>query len=171
MRVYLIGYMGSGKTRIGQELSALTGYPLIDTDQLFEERYRISILDFFERYSEESFRKIENQLLLETLYYPDAIIATGGGTPCYFDNMDVIKRNGISIYLKMDLIPLIDRLAGLRKKRPLLKNKTTTELESFIRTQLAEREPYYSQADFTVNAGSINVNEVLHLITDIHRAT
>jgi shikimate kinase len=165
MRVYLIGYMASGKTRMGQELSALTGYPFIDTDELFEERYKISILDFFERYNEDSFRKIEKDLLLETLKYKDAIIATGGGTPCFYHNMEIIKRNGISIYLKLDLIPLVDRLLVIRKKRPLLKNKTTIELESFIRTQLAEREPFYSQADFSVDAEITSANDIVRLIS------
>ena len=157
--------MAAGKTRMGQELSALTGYPFVDTDELFEERYRISIADFFDRYNEDSFRKIEKALLRETLGYQDAIVATGGGTPCFFDNMDLIKKNGTSIYLKMDLISLVDRLLVVRKKRPLLKNKSATELESYIRTQLAEREPYYSQADFTVDAEKINVNDILRLIS------
>lgn len=170
MRVYLIGYMASGKTRFGMELEAKTGYRFIDTDELFAERYRISILDFFEKYNEESFRKIEKELLLETLTYQDAIIATGGGTPCFFDNIDVIKRNGISIYLKMDVISLVNRLAIVRKKRPLLKDKTTSELESYIRTQIAERELFYSQADYTVDAEKIKVDEILNLIAGIRSA-
>ena len=167
MRVYLIGYMASGKTHFGMELGAKTGFRFIDTDGLFEERYRISILDFFKKYSEESFRKIEKELLLETLTYKDAIIATGGGTPCFFDNIDVIKRNGISIYLKMDLISLVNRLAIVRKKRPILKDKTTSELESYVRTQIAERELFYCQADFTVDAEKIKVDEILNLIAGI----
>jgi shikimate kinase len=165
MRIYLIGYMASGKTQMGQELSALTGYQFIDTDEIFEERYKISILDFFEKYNEDSFRKIEKDLLLETMKDEDVIIATGGGTPCFFDNMDLIKRNGISIYLKMDLISLVGRLAVVRKKRPLLKNKTPLELESYIRTQLAERELFYCQADFTVDAVNVTVKDILLLIS------
>ena len=106
---------------MGQELSVSTGYPFVDTDELFEEKYKISINDFFERYNEDSFRKIEKELLMETLNHKDAIVATGGGTPCFFDNIDVIKRNGISIYLKTDLSLLVDRLTVVRKKRPLFK--------------------------------------------------
>jgi len=165
MRVYLIGYMASGKTRMGQELSALKGYSFVDTDDLFEEKFRISILDFFERYNEDTFRKIEKDLLLETMNYKDAIIATGGGTPCFFDNMEIIKRSGISIYLKMDLKTLVDRLTVVKKKRPLLKNKSKTELESFIRDQLAEREPFYSQADFIVDAEKVTANDIVRLIS------
>ena len=165
MRVYLIGYMASGKTRLGMELGAKTGYGFIDTDELFEERYRISIMDFFEKYNEESFRKIEKELLHETLGYQDAIIATGGGTPCFFDNMEVIKRNGISIYLKLDVISLVNRLAIVRKKRPLLNDRTTSDLESYIRTQIAERELFYNQADFIVDAEIITVNDIVRLIS------
>ena len=118
MRVYLIGYMGAGKTRLGADLSDRTGYPFVDTDDLFESRYRISIVDFFEKYNEESFRKIEKELLRETLIYPDAIISTGGGTPCFFDNMDFIRNNGKSIYIKMDTESLIKRLASVKKSVP-----------------------------------------------------
>jgi shikimate kinase len=167
MRVYLIGYMSSGKTRFGMELGEKTGYRFIDTDGLFEERYRISILDFFKKYNEESFRKIEKELLLETLTYQDAIIATGGGTPCFFNNIDIIKRNGISIYLKMDINSLVNRLAIVRKKRPLLQNRTVSDLESYIRIQIAERELFYSQADFTVDAENIKVDDILNLIAGI----
>jgi len=150
---------------MGQEVSALTGYPFIDTDELFEERYRISIVDFFERYNEDSFRKIEKKLLLETLNYDDAVIATGGGIPCFFDNMDIIKKNGISIYLKMNLISLVDRLSVIKKKRPLLKNIATPELESYIRAQLVEREMFYSQADYTVDVEIITANDIIRLIS------
>jgi shikimate kinase len=156
--------MGSGKSRLGIELSELTGYPFVDTDQLFEERYRISILDFFDRYSEDSFRKIEKELLLETLKYEDAIIATGGGTPCFFNNMEIIKTGGISIYLKMDVLSLVDRLAVVKKKRPLLKNKPVGELESYIHEQLEEREVFYNRADYIVEAGKLTVKELVSLI-------
>jgi shikimate kinase len=164
MRIYLVGYMGSGKTRMGQELASLTGFPFIDTDDIFEERYRISIYDFFERYNEESFRKIERNLLLETAEYRDAIISTGGGTPCFFDNMQFIKANGISIYLKMDLVTLVNRLGTVRKKRPLLKNIKGADLEPYIRKQLEEREVFYSQADFIVDAELINAGSILSLM-------
>ena len=150
---------------MGKEISALTGYPFLDTDELFEEKYRVSILDFFKRYNEESFRKIESEILLETLNYKDAIVATGGGTPCFSDNMEFIKRNGISIYMKMYLISLVNRLAVVRKKRPLLNSIPVKELEPFIRKQLSERELYYSQADFIIDAESITAVDIVRLIS------
>jgi len=167
MRVYLIGYMGSGKTRLGMELSVKTGYPFIDTDELFVEKYRISIVDFFEKYNEVTFRKLERDLLLETIKYPDAIISTGGGTPCFHDNMDFIRKNGISIYLKMGIQSLVNRLVVVKKKRPLLKDKSLKEMESYIRGQIAEREIFYNQADFTVDAEKTDVMDVLNLLPDL----
>jgi shikimate kinase len=164
MRVYLIGYMGSGKTRFGMDLSVKTGYPFIDTDELFEAKYRISIVDFFEKYNEETFRKLERDLLLETINHADAIISTGGGTPCFYDNMDFIRKNGISIYLKMDLQSLVNRLIVVKKKRPLLKDKPLKDMESYIRGQIEEREIFYNQADFTVDAEIITVNDIVSLI-------
>jgi shikimate kinase len=164
MRIFLIGYMASGKTRIGKELSLLTGYPFIDTDDLFEERYRISIFDFFERYGEDSFRKIEKNILLETLNFPDAVIATGGGLPCFFDNLEIIRKNGITIYLLVDEEILAGRLFKVKKKRPLLKAKTQSEIKSFLREQLAGREPYYRQANFMVQSGEKAAEEIFELI-------
>ena len=165
MRVYLIGYMGSGKTRFGTELSLRTGYLFIDTDELFEEKYRISIADFFDKYNEETFRKIEMEILRETIKYPDAIIATGGGTPCFYDNMAFIRNNGISIYLKMPVPLLVDRLTAVRKKRPLLKDLSLMDMESYICKQIPEREEFYCQADFIVDAEIITANEIIRIIS------
>lgn len=165
MKIYLIGYMASGKTRFGKALSTQTGYPFFDLDELFEERYRITVFDFFEKYKEESFRKIEQELLLETMNYQDAVIATGGGTPCFFNNMEFIKQNGISIYLKLDLLMLVNRLASVKKKRPLLKDKTNEELELFIRAQMAEREIFYQQADYIIEAKKIDMPSILSMLS------
>jgi len=93
VRVYLIGYMGSGKSRTGGEVAAKMDWRFTDMDDLFEEKYRISVLDFFEKYDENSFRNIERKLLHETILEDNMIIATGGGTPCFFDNMDFINNN------------------------------------------------------------------------------
>ena len=167
MRVYLVGYMGSGKTRIGAELSEKTGYPFVDTDDLFESKYRISIVDFFDKYNEESFRKIEKELLRGTIDYPDAIIATGGGTPCFYDNMDFIRNNCISIYLKMDVASLVNRLAVVKKKRPLLKDKHAEEMESYIREQFTQREQFYARADFTVDVENTSLTNILSLLPEL----
>src|ERR1039457_4700587 len=98
MRVYLIGYMGSGKSRTGSEVASLLNWQFTDLDDLFEERYKISVLDFFEKYDEASFRNIERNLLHDTIDNDNIIISTGGGTACSFDNMDFINLHGTSVY-------------------------------------------------------------------------
>jgi shikimate kinase len=155
MKIYLMGYMASGKSKMGKELSGLTGLSFYDLDEIFEERYRIGIVEFFEKYGDGAFRQIEHQLLLETENLDNAIIATGGGTPCTDENIGFIKSQGISIYIRMTARDLFDRLKRVKKKRPLLKNLPMESLEQFIGEQLAEREPYYLQADYIID-GSLN---------------
>lgn len=151
MKIYLVGYMAAGKSKLGKELADLTGLSFLDLDSVFEEKYRIGIFDFFEKYGETAFRRIEHQLLLETETIENTIIATGGGTPCSAENIRFIKANGISIYIRMDAADLASRLKCVKKKRPLLTNVSVEGLEQFIRDQLEEREPYYLLADHIVN--------------------
>jgi shikimate kinase len=150
MKIYLIGYMASGKSKLGKELSGLTGLSFVDLDKVFEERYRIGIVDFFDKYGDPAFRQIEHKLLLETESLDNTIIATGGGTPCSEENIRFIKSHGISIYIRMNAADLVTRLKSVKRKRPLLKNVPMENLEQFIRNQLEEREPYYLQADHII---------------------
>ncbi len=151
MKIYLVGYMASGKSKLGKELAGLTGLSFVDLDDIFEERYRIGIVDFFDKYGDSAFRKIEHQLLLETESLDNSIIATGGGTPCSEENIRFIKKNGISIYIRMEVADLAARLKSVKRKRPLLKNVPAEEIEQFIRNQMQEREPYYQQSDHIFN--------------------
>jgi shikimate kinase len=160
MKIYLVGYMASGKSKLGQELSAMTGLAFVDLDEVFEERYKIGIVDFFDKYGDTAFRKIEHQLLLETEFLDQTIIATGGGTPCSEDNIRFIKAHGISIYIRMAVADLAARLKSVKRKRPLLKNVPVDELEQFIGKQLEEREPYYLRADHII-IGPVNDLESL----------
>lgn len=155
MNIYLIGYMASGKSKLGKELSVVTGLDYVDLDQLFEEKYRIGIVDFFEKYGDPAFRGIEHQILLETESLDNTIIATGGGTPCTEDNIRFIKTHGISIYIRMDISDLTARLKMVKRKRPLIKDIPTEDLEKFVRNQLVEREHFYLQADHVVD-GPLN---------------
>ncbi len=164
VRVYLIGYMGSGKSRTGGEVAAKMDWRFTDMDDLFEEKYRISVLDFFEKYDENSFRNIERKLLHETILEDNMIIATGGGTPCFFDNMDFINNNGTSIYLKPDIALLINRLRIVRKKRPLLKDVRLENLVDFVHQQLVERELFYTKAHFTIEGADISADNIINLI-------
>jgi len=167
MKIYLLGYMASGKSKLGKELSDLTGLSFYDLDEVFEEKYRIGIVDFFEKYGEEAFRQIEHQLLTETEKLENTIIATGGGTPCSEENIEFIKSQGISIYIRMDTKELFSRLKNVKKKRPLLKDIPISGLENFIIEQLKEREPFYLQADYIIDGPFPDQDKLVGLIKEI----
>ena len=164
MNVYLIGYMAAGKSKLGKELADISGLSFVDLDTVFEEKYRIGIFDFFEKYGDTAFRGIEHQLLLETIDLENYIISTGGGTPCSEENICFIKAHGTSIYIRLNAADLASRLKCVKKKRPLLKNIPAEKLEQFIRDQLSEREPYYLQADHIVNGPVEDVNDFLEIM-------
>lgn len=166
MRIYLIGFMGSGKSTLGRYLSERLGLPLNDLDSTFEERYRISIADFFGKYDETIFRNIERNLLHETIHHADALIPTGGGTPCFFDNMEFIKLSGYSVYLQWPVNGLVERLQVLRKKRPLLKNLTDKEFPGWVQEQLSVREFFYKQADLVVDASRLDPEVLASLLKE-----
>ena len=146
MKVYLIGYPSCGKTTLGKKVAKKLGYTFVDLDLLFEEMYHTTISDFFEKYGEYAFRINEQKLLHSTSEMENTVIATGGGTPCFFDNMDYINHNGISIYIRKPANFLVDRLRNAKKVRPLFRNISIEDLLIYIETQLAEREPYYLKA-------------------------
>ncbi len=164
MRIYLIGYMGSGKSTIGKQLASRLGYPFLDLDQHFEERYRISIIDFFEKYGELLFRNLERDLLHETRVFDDILISTGGGTPCSFDNMKFIRDYGIAVYIRWPVKLLAERLQNLKKKRPILKDLDPGALQEKIKEHLAEREPFYNQADIVIDAGDLSQPQLIEIL-------
>jgi len=164
MRIYLIGYMASGKSKLGRLLAEKLGFSFLDLDHLFEQRFRIRVIDFFEKYDESGFRTIEQSLLHETIDCENVVIATGGGTPCFFDNMRFIKESGVSIYLKWELADLIGRLQQAKWKRPLLKAMPVDDFEANVSLQIEQRKFYYEQADFTVDAKKLNPDKIVEWI-------
>ena len=167
MKIYLVGYMASGKSKLGNDLSVSTGLSFYDLDDVFEERYRIGIVDFFDKYGESAFRQIEHQLLLETESMDNSIIATGGGTPCSEENIRFIKSQGVCIYLRMNIVDLVERLKSIKKKRPLLREVQLNNLEKFVQCQLEEREPYYLQADYIIDGPISDLKKLTSFITSI----
>ncbi len=146
--------MASGKSSIGRHLSKIMDRELVDLDQLIEEKHSKSIGEIFEEFGQDRFREIESEALLETKELRNHIVSTGGGTPCFFDNMDWIKSNGISVYLHMDEERVLGRLRKKKEKRPLVANLSDDELRDFIYKSLAERKVFYEQADYIIsNAG------------------
>ena len=164
MRVYLVGYMGSGKSKNGKRIANKLGFDFYDIDVLFETKYQLSINDFFIKYGENLFRKIETEVLLSTKDFNNSVIATGGGTACFNENMEFINKNGTSIYFELSSKSLYNRLKESKKKRPLLVDYNEDELLKRIESQLKEREAFYKQAHYTIKGENLDVNEVVELL-------
>lgn len=150
LRIYLIGYMGAGKTTLGKALAAEMGLDFIDLDRFIEARRSQSVSQIFAAVGEAGFRRIERAALLEVAAYENVVIALGGGTPCFFDNMAVVRASGVSLYLKPSDAVLLRRLTAARASRPVIAAKSDAELATFIAENLAAREPYYLQADLVI---------------------
>ena len=144
--IFLIGYMGCGKSTMGRALSRTTGIRFIDLDNYIELRHCKSINQIFAERGEEGFRNIERSLLHEVCEFEDVIISSGGGTPCFFDNIDYLNQQGDVVYLKVEPETLYKHLKMGKVERPLLKGKSEEELITFIREQLEKREPFYTKA-------------------------
>ena len=151
VRIIIVGYMGSGKTTVGKALSKELGIPFYDLDWYIESRMRKTVPQIFAERGEEGFRKIEHNMLHEVAEFEDVIISCGGGTPCFFDNMDYMNGQGETVYLQASPEVLYDHLKMGKTERPLLKNKTPEEMRKFIAEQLKLRDPFYSKAKHTLN--------------------
>jgi shikimate kinase len=156
MRIFLIGFMGSGKTTFGRKLASSLDYVFFDLDHELEALVSQSIPEYFARHGEESFRELERQTLQERPYPENCVISCGGGSPCYFDNMDWMNQNGLTVYLDMPAAALAKRLEKGKHKRPLLKDLDEAGLLQFIEAKLQERSPFYSKAKLIVNGIDVN---------------
>ncbi len=150
-RIILIGYMGAGKTTIGRILAESLSLPFYDLDWYIEERQRRTVAQIFADQGENGFREIERRALHEAAEFEDIVLACGGGTPCFFDNMEYMNRQARTVYLKASPEVLLRHLKMSRTERPLLKDKTEEEVRQYIRESLAAREPFYSQARHTLD--------------------
>lgn len=163
--IFLIGFMGSGKTTIGKKLSKASNLPLIDLDQLIVERSGMNISDYFSTHGEDSFRELETSTLKSISFHQGMVVSTGGGTPCFNDNMLWMNEVGITVYLQLPPRALLKRLSGKEiQSRPLLQGKSEDKILDFITKKLEERESFYKKAELTINAHNTNPSQLLDLI-------
>ena len=163
-RIFLIGFMGSGKSTLGSKLARRIGYHFIDMDQLIEETAEISIPAIFNEHGEEVFRKWEHDILLELCRREKLVISTGGGAPCHSRMMDLMNAHGTTIYIQLSPEALKDRLIRSRTERPLIKGKTEPELLDFITVLLEQREKFYNRAQHIVDGMNLRSEELTNLL-------
>lgn len=154
-RMYLIGFMASGKSTLGALLSENTGLPFVDTDALIEQATGSPIADLFQSRGEAHFRALEQQALHATAFLDTAIIATGGGLPAYRQNMSWMNAHGTTVYLQTDTRILLARLLQDYRNRPLLSGLSADELGVFITEKMAERSVYYNRAAYIMPSDGI----------------
>ena len=150
-RIIIIGYMGAGKTTVGKALARELGLQFYDLDWYIEARMHKTVPQLFAERGEQGFRQVERAMLHEAAEFEDVVLSCGGGTPCFFDNIDYMNSRGPVVYLKATPEVLHSHLMMGKTERPLLKGKTPEELRDFITSQLAAREQYYTQARHVFN--------------------
>ena len=165
MKIFLIGFMGSGKTHWGRLLSAKLGLSFYDLDTVIVEKEKRSVSDLFAEKGEEYFRYQEKETLEGIVEQQDGfILSCGGGTPCFFNNIEFMKKNGKVIWLNTSTDVLKQRLLRERKSRPLIREVDESDLERYIVRKLSERRMYYQQADVMVNEESVTLEELIRLL-------
>ena len=162
-RIFLIGYMGAGKTTVGKDLAKRMGLSFIDLDCYIEGRYHKTVGQIFAEKGEDAFRDIERRMLHEVAMFENVLISTGGGAPCFFDNMEFMNEMGTTVYLKVSVEELAKRLEVCKSTRPVLKGRSGDELVAFIAENLKKRTPHYMQASIVFDA------EVMLTETDVHK--
>ena len=151
IRIILIGYMGAGKTTVGKALAKALNVSFYDLDWYIETRMRRTVKQIFDQEGEEGFRRIEHNMLHEVAEFENVVVSCGGGTPCFYDNIDYMNAQGQVVYLKASPEVLYEHLNMGKGVRPLLLNKTPEEVRQFIVEQLAYREQFYSKARYTLD--------------------
>ncbi|MFD1601907.1 shikimate kinase [Flavobacterium artemisiae] len=168
-KIVLLGYMGCGKSTIAQNLSKTANIPFLDLDKCIEKRADLSINEIFEKHGEIYFRKLEHEMFLELLQSDEEIIiGLGGGTPCYANNHELLKRDDVvSVYLKASIDTLYNRLIHNKSKRPLIANMDEEEMREFIAKHLFDRSFYYNQAQHKLPVDGKSVEETVQEILEL----
>ena len=160
-RVFLIGFMGAGKTTIGKELSEKMKCSFIDLDLFIEGRYHKTIRQIFEEKGESVFREMEQKILYEVAEFEDVVISTGGGTPCFYRNMDFMNKQGTTVYLKLSNEELVRRINLNKSTRPLLEDFSAEDLSLFVEETMIKRSTFYEQAQIIFTAEIQNITMIV----------
>ena len=167
MIIFLIGFMGSGKTTVGKKLANRLQYAFIDLDQFIQEKEGRTVEELFDNEGEAFFRTLESKYLRSLPTGPSGlVVATGGGLPCHDKNMAYMNQNGLTLYLQLKPGQLYHRLKHAKYRRPLLKEKNDEEVMRYIKQKLEERTPYYDQAQLTYNASNLKIPELIERIKE-----
>lgn len=158
-RIFLIGYMGAGKTTIGKALAREMNLDFYDLDWYIEDRFRKKIPQIFAEKGEEGFREMERNMLHETGEFENVVISCGGGTPCFFDNVDFMNEKGDTVFLSASPAVLKEHLLMGKSQRPLIQGKSPEELEVYIKESLQTRLPFYTKAKHVLQIEVIHTKE------------
>jgi len=164
MIIFLIGFMGSGKSTLGKRLAKKMSWEFTDMDNVLEEQEGMTVAQIFEEKGEAYFREAESFLLQSLDSSINRVVATGGGTPCHKNNMEVMNEKGVTVYLRMHECSLACRLEKARAVRPLIENLEASQLREFIRLKLDEREPFYNQAHCIIKGESVKPDHIISLV-------
>jgi len=165
MRIFLVGFMASGKSSVGKKMAKKLKLPFVDLDDYIEEKYNSTIRLLIYDKGMDKFREIEKESL-EILIkkHETAVISTGGGTPCYYDNMKVMNESGITVYLEVDIPTLVDRLTHAKKDRPLIWGKSRSDLTVYAKDLLSKRQGDYEKAKYKVSGKNLKIDSVIELL-------
>jgi shikimate kinase len=164
VNIYIIGFMGCGKSTVGKKLATKLGWPFRDTDLMVEGAMGMSVPEIFNSLGEDVFRKKEKEMVEELCQQTNLVVACGGGVPCYENNLQLLKQSGVVVYLKMTPEAIINRLKTAKSERPLLKNLSGDQLVDKIVFLLDKRSQFYGQAHFVINGINVNLNGLVEKI-------
>lgn len=165
--IFLCGFMGCGKSTHGKKLAGILKQPFTDLDNFIQTKENKTVQFIFENEGEEQFRFLETKYLKELISQKQGhVISLGGGTVCFNNNIELVKKSGVLIYIDMPALALAERLQKSKQKRPLLKNVLSENLNNFIEQKLSERNVFYRQAHIIMNGLNFNQQQLHHLIIE-----
>jgi shikimate kinase len=161
MKIFLIGYMASGKTTVAKKLASKLEVEFVDLDKEIRKAEGMGIPEIFKIKGEQAFRKLERKELRKWLNKDNFVLACGGGTPCFFESMDEMNAAGVTIYLQMTAKAVVDRVQTAKDERPILKGLSEEKMLSKVAFQIEKREPFYSKAQWTINGVNLDIDELV----------